>query len=200
LPPEGVQGEQDLLALLNRTPNLPYNPELFAPVENGWRMGTGVAQTGDILYITPPPDLLEAAYGNNAAARIRRVEADLTLVTFNPAVVSARDVFFGIVLQSAADGSNAGIRLQVVDTNGITLTRVLNNETQFLNQRSVNTIIARLRIDRDMDSGRLSLYFNDIPMGDSFGFLPADAPVIPALFVKNGGVVVGVNAWRVTLR
>lgn len=200
LPPQGVQGEQDVLALLNKTPNLPYNPELFAPVEGGWRMGTGMASSGNILMITPPPEALERAYGNQAATRIRRVEADMTLRTFNPAVVSASDVFFGILVQSAVDGSHAGIRLQVVDTNVITLTQVLNNETRFLNQRSVNTIVARLRIDRDVNNGRLSLYFNDIPMGEPFGFLPPDAPLIPALFVRDGGVVVGITAWRVTLR
>ncbi|MCU0514265.1 MAG: hypothetical protein MUE40_17050 [Anaerolineae bacterium] len=200
LPPQGVQGEQDLLLVLNRAPELPYNPALFSPVENGWRMGTGVAASGQLLVITPPVELLEQAFGNNAAARIRRVEADLTLAVYNPDVVSASDIYFGVLLQSINDGTNAGIQLQVVDNNVITLTRLLNNDARFLNQRSVNTIIARLRIDRDVNNGELRLYFNDIPMGEAFSFLPPDAPLLPGLFVREGGVVVTVTSWKVTLR
>lgn len=200
LPPEGVQGEQDLLELLNRTPNLPYNPEIFTPVEGEWRLGVGAETPGDILYISPPPDLLEKAYGNNAASRIRRVEASIRMRTFNPAVVSNQDIFFGVLLQSINDGNSAGMRLQVIDTSVINLARMINNTATFLNQRSVNEIVARLRIDRDVNTGDLSLYFNDIPMGQSFSFLPSDTPLQPVIFVRDGGVVVGITEWKVTLR
>jgi len=203
LPPQGVQGEQDLLALLAEATNLPFNADLFAPsdkADEGWRMGTGSTSSGGILYIIPPAELLEKAYGNNAISRIRRVEANLVLRTFNPSVVTQNDVFFGVLLQSTRDGNNAGVRLQVVDTKAITLTRVLNNDVRFLNQRAVNTIIGRLRVERDVNTGDVSLYFNDIPLGESFPFLAADAPLLPVLFVKDGGVVVGVTSWTVTLR
>jgi len=203
LPPQGVQGEQDLLALLAGAGELPFNPELFSLSENpeeGWRMGSGSTSSGGIFYIIPPAELLEKAYGNNAVNRIRTVEANLVLRTFNPSVVSQNDVFFGVLMQSALDGNNAGVRLQVVDTKVITLTQVLNNETRFLNQRAVNTIIGRLRVERDVNTGAVSLYFNDIPLGEPFTFLDADAPVLPVLFVKDGGVVVGVTSWTVTLR
>jgi hypothetical protein len=200
LPPQGVQGAQDLLALLNRTPNLPFNPEFFAPAEAGWRMGIGVATEGDTLFIAPPLELLESAYGNNAAARIRSVEADLTLTTFNPSVVKLEDIYFGVLLQSVEGGSNAGIRLRVTGPNVISLGRVLNNEVEFFNQRSVSTIVARLRVDRDVNTGQIRLYFNDVPMGESFDFLPFDAGVLPMLYVKEGGVILGVTGWRVELR
>ncbi len=200
LPPQGVQGEQDLLVLLNRTANLPYNPDIFAPADEGWRLGVGSETPGDILYISLPPDLLEAAYGNNAASRIRRVEVAIRLRTFNPAVVSNEDIFFGVLLQSINDGNNAGVRLQVIDTSVINLARMINNSATFLNQRSVNEIVARLRIDRDVNTGELSLYFNDIPMGSAFSFLPPDTPLQPVIFVRDGGVVVGITDWKVTLR
>jgi serine/threonine protein kinase len=200
LPPQGVQGEQDVLALLNRTANLPYNPDIFAPADEGWRLGVGSETPGDILYISLPPDLLEATYGNNAASRIRRVEASIRLRTFNPAVVSNQDIFFGVLLQSINDGNNAGIRLQVFNNSVIILSRMINNNATFLNQRSVNEIVARLRIDRDVNTGNLSLYFNDIPMGEAFSFLPPDTPLQPVLFVRDGGVVVGITDWRITLR
>ena len=38
LPPQGIQGEVDLLELLNNAQSLPFNPEMFAPVEGGWRI------------------------------------------------------------------------------------------------------------------------------------------------------------------
>lgn len=203
LPPQGVQGEQDLLALLATADDLPFNPDLFsreANPEEGWRMGTGSTSSGGILYIMPPAELLEEAYGNNAITRIRSVEANLVLRTFNPSVVSQNDVYFGVLMQSTRDGNNAGVRLQVIDAKAITLTSVLNNDTRFLNQRAVNTIIGRLRVERDVNTGEVSLYFNDIPIGGPFEFLDPDAPVLPVLFVKDGGVVVGVTSWTVTLR
>lgn len=200
LPPQGVQGRQDLLVLLAETTNLPYNPELFAPIEGGWRMGIGSATGGDILYIRPPVDLLEERYGNNAVSRILSAEAELTLRTFNPSVVGSEDVFFGLLFESVEDGNNAGIQVQVAGTNVVNLRQVQNNDTRFINQRSVNVVIARLRLDRDRVTGAVTVYFNDAPLGDTIAFISPDSAVLPVLFVKEGGVVVGVTDWRIVLR
>jgi serine/threonine protein kinase len=200
LPPQGIQGTVDLLALFSQTSDLPFNPEFFTPIENGYRLGIGEASTGDILQIAPSADLLEANYGNNAVSRIRRVDAEMTLRTFNPSVVSAEDVYFGMLLESTADGNNIGLRVQVVSPTVINIYAVSNNETRFLSQKSVNAVIVRLRIERDVTSGDVSLYYNDELLDEPLVFLASDAPLLPSVFVHNGGVVVGVNTWRVTLR
>jgi serine/threonine protein kinase len=200
LPPEGVRGTQDLLALFNSTPNLGFNPEFFLPIETGYRLGIGEASPGEIIRIAPEAELLESAYGNDATSRIRRVDAEMSLRTFNPSVVSAEDVFFGILLESATDGNNIGIRVEVVGDTVINLYSVINNETTFLSQKSVNTIVARLRIDRDPDTGNVILYYNDQALDDPLPFLAGDAEVVPMVFVREGGVVIGLSNWEITLR
>jgi hypothetical protein len=195
-----LQGQQDLLALFSSVEDVPFNPELFSPIEGGWRMGTGSETPNDILYIRPPADLLEERYGNNAITRIASVEAELTLRTQNPAVVDADDIYFGLLLESTEDGNNAGLQVQVVGTNVINLQQVVNNDTQFINQRSVNVVIARLRLERDRLTGSVRLFFNDTLLGDDLAFINPDAPVLPVLYVKEGGVVVGVTRWRINLR
>lgn len=200
LPPEGLQGQQDLIALLSNAPNLPYSPQVFTPVEGGLRLGTGEATGGTILRIAPPADWFELNYGNNAASRVRSTSAELSLRTFNPAVVSAEDVFFGLLLESAEGGDNVGIQVQVIGTNVINLYRVVNNQLSFLSQKSVNVVIARLRIERDLSTGNISLFYNDEVLTEPFAFVAADAPLLPMAWVKEGGVVIGVSNWRVALR
>lgn len=202
LPPQGLQGEQNLLSLFTRQAESPFDAEQFSPVPDGayWRLGTGSSTAGDILSISPPAAMLEEAYGNNAASRIRRAEATLTLLTINPAVVSAEDIFFGMLLQSTEDGNNVGIQIQQAQGSAINISQVQNSTASFLSQQAVNTIIVRLRIDRDLNTGAVSLFLNDNPIGRPIEFIAPDAPILPVLFVKDGGVLVGVNNWQITLR
>jgi serine/threonine protein kinase len=207
LPPQGLQGQQDLLALLeSERAELNFNPSLFAPGEDGdyWRMGTGTATDGDVLTISPPAALLEDAYGNNAVSRIRRVEADFTLRTHNPTILNEGDLYFGLLLQSTEDGNNAGVRIQVVDAtnNIVNIYQVLNNEATLISVRPINAnqLRVRLRVDHDPSTGRALLYLNDSLLAEPFEFIEPDTPLLPVLFVKEGGVVVGVRNWRVTLR
>lgn len=201
LPPGGVQGVQDLLTLFaSRASDARYSPEIFGPAEQGWRAGTGVATEGDLLFISPDIAWLEETYGNNAASRIRRMEAELALRTFNPAVVSANDILFGLLFQSVEDGNNLGVRVQLAGENVINLSRIRNNEASFLNQRAVNAVIVRLRLDRDPVTGAVTVFYNDAQLGQPVDFLGPNAPLLPALFLKDGGVVIGVSSWRITLR
>lgn len=206
LPPQGLQGQQDLLALFASRDDLPFNPLLFAPGEDGdyWRLGTGSATEDDVLLISPPAELLEVAYGNNAVSRIRRVEAELVLRTHNPAILDDDDLYFGLLLQSLDDGNNAGVRIQVIDTvsNIVNVSQVLNNEETLINVRPINSrdLRMRLRVDRDPSTGRALLYLNDGLIGEPFEFIEPNTPLLPVLFVKEGGVVLGVLSWRVTMR
>jgi len=203
LPEAGLQGQQDLLDLLANAPDeLPWSPEVFTLGEDGtfWRLGVGVATEGDMLEIIPPPNLLETYYGNRAATRIWRIEADVTLRTFNPAVVSGEDITFGLLMQSINDGNNAGIQVQAIQPTVINLAEIRNSTATFVSQRSVGAVITRLRVERDQTSGDVTVFFNDVALGEPQPFMEPDAPIIPVLFVKDGGVVLGVSNWRVTLR
>ena len=46
----------------------------------------------------------------------------------------------------------------------------------------------------------LGIFYNDAQLGRPLDFVAADAPILPALFVKDGGVVVSVTNWRISLR
>jgi len=74
-----------------------------------------------------------------------------------------------------------------------------NNEADFISQRSVNALIFRLRLDRDPLSGSVTAFFNDSQIGEPMPFIPFDEDVVPVIFVKDGGVTVGVTAWQITL-
>jgi hypothetical protein len=104
------------------------------------------------------------------------------------------------MFQSTADSNNAGIQLQAVQSNVINLAQYVDNTANFVSQRSVNAVIARLRRDRDTETGNVVAYFNDSQIGNPIEFLPPDAPIVPVIFVKDGGVIVGVTAWRITLQ
>jgi hypothetical protein len=156
-----------------------------------------------VIRIVPPFALLETSYGNDAATRIRSVEVSMKLTTYNPNVIDAGEVvFFGIGFESVADGNNVGIQLEVVNDNVINLMAANNNSTNFLRQKSIPSIydIVRLRIDRDNVTGNVLLFLNDEPIGSALEFIAPDAAVLPVLFVKDGGVVVTVVNWRITLR
>ena len=200
LPPEGLRGAQSLLDLYHSSLASPFwNEERFSSQDGSWRLGIASQTDGEIAFHFPPPDLLDSRYGNQAPRRISRIEADLTLRSFNPAVVSGEDVYFGILFQSTSGGENAGIQVQAIGPNAINLALYANNQADFVSQRSVNAVIARLRLDRDPLTGIIFAYFNDSQIGAGIPFVAPDAEVVPVIFVKDGGVVVGVSSWSITL-
>lgn len=200
LPPEGLRGAQNLLDLYGGALDAPFwNEERFSLQDNSWRLGVAGETEGETTFHFPPPELLDRKYGNKAANRISRIEANITLRSFNPAVVSGEDVYFGILFQSTRSSENAGIQVQAVGPTVINLALYANNQADFVSQRSVNAVIARLRLDRDPLTGAVFAYFNDSQIGAGMPFVPPDAEVAPVIFVKDGGVVVGVSSWSITL-
>lgn len=201
LPEGGLRGRQDLLALFNRTPNLPFNPDVFFPIDGAFRLGTGEETDDDIIRIQPSLDFVEESFGNNAASRMISVEADLSLPTFNPTLLNdEQGVFFGLMFESTTDGNNTGIQVNVLNSTTIEIAEVQNNATRPLRTRSVGTIVVRLRIDRDTQTGNVLLFLNDEQLETAIPFLEPDTPIIPVLYARDGGVIVLVNDWRVTLR
>lgn len=200
LPPQGIVGVQDLIPLYNSALADPFwNQSVFISQDGTWRLGVGSETEGETIFFFPPRELLDEQYGNDAPRRITRIEADLSLRTFNPAVVSGEEVYFGLMFQSINDGNNAGIQIQAIQPTVINLALVDDNEANFISQRSVNAVIARLRLDRDPTTGNVIAFFNDSQIGDPIEFLDPDDPIVPVIFVKDGGVIVGVTSWRITL-
>jgi len=46
----------------------------------------------------------------------------------------------------------------------------------------------------------VALYYNDELLGEAVDFLASDAELLPLVFVRGGGVIVGLSNWRVSLR
>jgi serine/threonine protein kinase len=202
LPPQGLQGRQDLLTLFNtRVTDYPWNSEQFSLGTDGtfWRLGVGGETGGDTITIAPPAEMLELYYGNNAASRITRVEATLTLTTFNPPLVIDNEVFFGLVFQDVNDPANiAGLQIRLVEPGVIGLDQRIGSTVQAIGQRTVNAAAGRVRLERDLSSGAVVVFFNDEQLGQPIQFNAGN--VVPALFVKDGGVIVSVTNWLITLR
>ncbi len=197
LPAEGLQGSQNLLELFGSAAAQPLLAEGAFRRQNGsWRLGSAGVTEGETLYLYPPADLLESSYGNEAAGRVSRAQAEITLQSANP---SEDEVYFGIAFRSASGDQIAGVQVQQVGPQVISLALYQNGEADFVSQRSVNNVIARLRLERDPTSGAVSAYFNDALVGEPMAFAPADEAILPVIFVKDGGVVIGVSAWDVTL-
>jgi len=197
LPAEGLQGAQNLLQLFGSAAAEPILAGSAFRQQNGsWRLGSASASDGETIFLYPPADLLERHYGNEAASRISRAQAEITLQSTNPA---EEEIYFGIAFRSASGDEIAGIQVQQVGPQVISLALYQDGAANFVSQRSVNNVIARLRLERDDSSGAVSAYFNDAPVGEPMGFAPADEAILPVIFVKDGGVVIGVSAWDVTL-
>jgi hypothetical protein len=201
LPPQGLQGEQDLLAVLNRVSDYPWDAEQFSPGGDFWRLGVGEDTGGDTLLIALPADLLETYFGNNAATRIRRLEAEVTLTTYNPSLLATNEVYFGVLLQSATNlDQTVGMHVQLVQPGVVNLGLRSGDDVQVISQRSVNAVIVRVRLERDEENGEITVFFNGEQIGDPLPFAGPEAPILPVLFVKEGGVIVSVSEWAVTLR
>jgi hypothetical protein len=206
LPPQGLQGKQDLLALAAGLTETPWTGDQFNQnvQEAYWRMGIGEGDGPGAIFISIPPELLEARYGSAAASRIRRAEATLTLITFNPALLTQGEgdqVFFGAMMQSVENPAQAvGLQVQVAQPGVINVGQRNGETVNIISQRSVNGYIVRVRLERNEDNGDISVFFNEEQLGQPMDFTAPEAPIIPVLFVKNGGAIVHVTDWTVTLR
>ncbi len=200
LPPGGLTGARDLLSLYSSARAQPFWDDSYFNQQNGsWRLGRPENADGDTLVLTLPADLLERDFGNQAARRIASQQAEITLHSTDPALSGGDDVFFGIAF-SASDGDEAvGLLVQQVSPTVIALARYENGVANTISQRSVSNVIARLRLDLDRANGTLSAFFNDSPIGGAISLSKGDADLLPTIFVKDGGVIIGVSAWTITL-
>jgi hypothetical protein len=210
LPPTGLQGTQNLLELLPRIApeDVTWNTEEFelGPRGEYWRLGVGGETPEEEISIALSSNLLNTFYGNNAATRIRRVEATMSLLTANPQL-PPEEVFFGLaIVRADAQTLNeeatraVGLYIQAPSLTAINVYQRVDDDLTFHVQQATNFITARIRIERDVNTGSVTLYLNDGLIGQPIPFGEPDVPVLPALFVQDGGVVVSVTNWEIVLR
>ncbi|MFQ3568481.1 MAG: hypothetical protein SNJ59_15945 [Aggregatilineales bacterium] len=204
LPPQGLQGPQNLLALAANLEDPAWSEEAFSAASDNsfWRLGMGMPSgEGDQIIIAFDPDTLEWVYGNNAAARVARMEADLSLVTYNPPLLIDNNVYFGVLLADANNPANsAGLQIEVMQPGVIKLSQRSDDTLITISQRSDSAAGMRVRLDRSLNDGTVTVYLNNQPLGAPIPFVGADVPVMPLLYVHDGGVIVHVNSWSITLR
>lgn len=202
LPPEGVRGVQNVLSLLPTLSSLDWTAEQFTRAEDGvaWRLGSGTPTDGDIIRIALPGETMNAAYGNNAPARLISMEAELQLVTYNPALLLEDEVYLGVLLENVGNPTeSAGLQINLVDLGVVNIGQVTNVTNTVISQRSLGEVRLRLRLDRNPESGIITTFVNGEPVGLPLE-LNAPQGMLPVLFVKDGGVIVYVQSWTIALR
>lgn len=203
LPPEGIQGDQELLTLLGKldSSTFAWTSEQFAPSPDGgfWRLGIGGQTGGTEILIPLEGSVLDTAYGNNAPTRIRRVEAQLSLATFDP-TLPTEQIYFGILLIPLDGSAPVGLKVEAQSMTQIALYQRIDGVDSVVSQKAVNAVLGRVRVVRDINAGTVAVFWNDEQVGPSIPFVRGDVGVIPALFVHDGGVVVNVSGWRIGLR
>ncbi len=195
LPPQGLQGQQDLLPIAAEI----ANPELYTLGQDGtyWRMGTGSPSTNAVFTLPIPADALNVRFGNSAAGRISRIEAVLELATWNPPLVLDNDVYFGVMLMPVDEpDQGVGVQFNLVTDGVFNIGQRVGDEVNINAQRALNDNTARIRLE--YDSSVVAIYVNNEQIGAPIPL--GDVSVIPALYVKEGGVIVHIQSWSITLR
>jgi hypothetical protein len=204
LPPSGLRGAQSILARAAQTGLTPWDALYFSPILNDsggrWRLGTGEFTGGDTAFIRIDPDTLEMYFGGGAAGRIFLMDSALTLMTWNPALAVDQQVFFGAALQNAANpAQQVGIDIRLVRDGVIRVGLRSGGGVSPISERAVSAYDVRLRLEYDQRAGTISAFFNNERLGQPIPF-SASAGLVPALYVKDGGVIVYVSVWSVSLR
>jgi hypothetical protein len=197
-----VRGVQNVLTLLPALGEPEWTVEQFGRAEDGavWRLGSGSPTGEEIIRIPLAGDVLNSTFGNNAPTRLISMEAELQLVTYNPALLLEDTVYFGILLQNAGNPSeSAGLQINLVDLGVVNIAQVTDGTNTVVSQRSLGDVRLRLRLDRNPESGIITTYINGEPVGLPLE-LNAPQGMLPVLFVKDGGVIVYVQSWTVALR
>ena len=211
LPPGGLTGEVDALNVLERLPMenagaIFWDAERVQIEPEHWRLGTGSTTPQEVYVFGPPSDVFADYFGSDADERMLVAEAEIVLVTFNPDLLGSDSVYFGAVLTPAGSADplagGAGMHIDVVQPGVLNVgTREANTVTTVL-QRSVGAVIVRVRLER-LPDGTVRSFLNGEEVGAPVrpaGSVDVSSPVVPAIYVKDGGVVLHITEWTLTLQ
>ncbi len=203
-PVNGVLGEQDMLTFVAGIDPF-WDSEYFSfQIEDNlsfWRLGSGALAGDGIVLIQPPADLLNVRYGNDAPTRIVRVEATISLITYNPPLLVDDEIYFGVLLQQGENPADvAGVQLNLVEPGILNLGQRIGGTVDVVGQRAYtigNPL--RIRLERNFANENIIVYVENTPVGQPIPFAGGDIAVFPALYVHEGGVIVHVSEWTITL-
>ncbi|HYO88374.1 MAG TPA: hypothetical protein VER79_06975 [Candidatus Limnocylindrales bacterium] len=203
LPPQGLQGQQALLSgPADDVAAFFSSPAWFVPAQDPgqWRLGAGEGGGGELLVVAPAAEAMNARFGADAAGRVVRTQADLQLITYNPPLLVDNDVYFGLLLQSVNNPANtAGLQIELAEAGVIRLSHRDGDTVTSVSQRTQGGALS-VRLERDLDANTVRVFVNGQPLGGDIPFVDADEPVVPLLYVHDGGVIAHAADWSVTLR
>ncbi|MFC1959786.1 hypothetical protein ACFLYO_03650 [Chloroflexota bacterium] len=196
---EELHGQQNMIMALEQYPQaFPWPQSWFHQAELGgsWVLGVPGADVGDnILQIVLPAELLAQMFGPDAAGRLRRVEASLHLRDYEPALVEDGLVYWGMGLQGL-DTGRVAVQAQLVRENAINVGARVGDE--FRARTTLPVVDARVTVVLErLPDGTVILFVDDEQIGQPRFLTAPDAPVIPYLFVQQGGVIIGVTDFVV---
>ncbi len=196
-----LRGRQNvLLALEQRAASYPWPAGAFSPgdLAGGWRLGVPELGIGeDVAHVLFDEGLLAQLFGADAAARLRRVEVTFSLREYEPELVPEGRVYFGLGLQGE-DRSRVAVQVQLVRGDAINVGVRVGDEFRAQSTLPVNEVRVDLALVR-YDDGTVDLLFEGQPIGTPRFLTAPNAPVMPLLFVQEGGVVVSVTNLIVEL-
>lgn len=212
MPAAGFTGELDVLRLMERLPSeneaaVFWDVQRAEFAEDFWRVGIGSATAEDNYTLLPPAATFAEYFGEDAATRVIVTEAEVALATFNPVLLeNGEGVSFGLMLVPASSAApmtdGAGIYIEVVQPAVLNIGTQEGGTTEVDVQRSVNSVIVRMRLERTSE-GTVTVSFNGEEIGEAVqprGSVDPSVPVLPALYMKDGGVILNVTEWTVTLQ
>ena len=212
LPPAGVQGEVQVLDLVKRIQQENLTPPFwdvnrFMPEGSGWRFGMGTTSDQAIYSMVMPPDILGLYYGETATTRLDALEITAALTTFNPTLLATNEVFYGILFAPLDEtgvvnlSEGVGIQIDVVDDGIVNIAQRNGEVLTVISQRSIGAVITRLRLDVIDDNGAVRVQLNGAPIGaDISPSYDATRPIVPVIYVKDGGVILNISDWRMSFR
>ncbi len=190
-----LSGEQNVLAALEQVvQGYPWPEAWFrrGDFSGGWLLGVPeTAFNNDVIQVVLPADLLAQMFGDNAAVRLRRVEATFTLRDYDRALLPEGQVFFGLGLQGA-DESRVALQAQWVREDAVNIGARVGEEFRARSTLPIGEPRVVLSLVRNTD-GTVDLLFNGASIGPSRFLTAPNAPAVPFVLVHRGGVVVSVT-------
>ncbi|MFZ4828950.1 MAG: hypothetical protein ACOYLB_16495, partial [Phototrophicaceae bacterium] len=212
LPAQGIQGEVQVFDLVERIQQENLTPPFwdvnrFIPEGTGWRFGMGATSDQAIYALAIPPDVLASYYGETATTRLDALEITTALTTFNPTLLATDEVFYGILLAPLDEAGMVnlaqavGIQINVIDAGIVNIAQRNGEDLTVISQRSIGAVITRLRLDVIDESGAIRAQLNGAPIGADMSPIYGDSrPIVPVIYVKDGGVILNISEWRMSFR
>jgi hypothetical protein len=182
-----------LTALLTApTSALPGAAETFSPTSDGWLLSS--TDDGEALVVIPP-DLLSALFQPNAANTIRRVDATLELMGYDPDALGAGEVAFGLGVQNPT-GQRTIVEVRYAEPGLVSMGLDQNGRFRPTTEFPRRDTSFALSVRRSSPNA-LGFYVNDQWLGDSVFLYTQGEPLTLALYAAGPGVTVQVRQFTI---